>query len=81
MPCFYFHLTSRNSRVPDDVGKKLNTSNDAYKHARKLIEKIQFYVGYDDASEWNVIISNDVDDKQIIVPFPKSTAIALGTDK
>ncbi len=78
---FYFHLTSRNSRVPDDLGKELNTSNEACKHARKLIEKIQFHIGTDDASEWNVIIANNANEQQIIIPFPKSGAIALGTYK
>ena len=77
MPRFYFHLTSRNSRIPDDIGKKLSTSNDAYNHARKLIAKIQFYVGEDDASEWNVVISNDVDDAKIIVPFLHFETTAL----
>ena len=73
MPHFYFHLTSRNSRISDDTGKELGSLNDAYEHARKLIDKILFYTAEDDASEWNVIISNEADGAQITVPFPKST--------
>jgi hypothetical protein len=78
---FYFHLASRNSRIPDDTGKELSTLNDAYNHARKLIAKIKFYVGEDDASEWNVIISNDIDDAQIIVPFLDFETNALATPR
>ncbi len=72
MPRFYFHLTSKNSQIPDDSGKELATANDAYEHARKLIYKILIHVGYDDANAWKVVISNDEHDAQIIVPFPVS---------
>ena len=77
MANFYFHLSSRNSRILDDTGKALSSINDAYEHARKLIDKILYYAAEDDASEWSVIISNDVNDTQIIIPFPKSETIAL----
>jgi hypothetical protein len=73
MPRFYFHLTSKESRIPDDSGNEFDTLNDAYEHARKLIDKILFYAGFDDANEWKVIISNDQNDAQIIVPFPVSS--------
>src|SRR5271169_264093 len=77
MPRFYFYLTSKESRIPDDSGNEFDTLNDAYEHARKLIDKILFYVGYDDANEWKVIISNDQHDAQIIVPFPVSYSFRL----
>ncbi len=77
MAHFYFHLTSRKSRILDDTGKELSSLNDAYEHARKLIDKILFYAAEDDASEWSVIISSDANDTQIIIPFPKSEAIAF----
>jgi RNAse (barnase) inhibitor barstar len=40
MPRFYFHLKSKQSRIPDDKGKNLDTLNDAYEHGRKLVDKI-----------------------------------------
>jgi hypothetical protein len=53
----------------DDSGKELDTLNDAYLHARKLIDKILFRVGHDDAEAWKVVILNDAHDSQMIVPF------------
>jgi hypothetical protein len=75
MPRFYFHLTSKENNIPDDSGKELDTLTDAYEHARALIDKILFHVGHDDAHVWKVVISNDEDDAQMIVPFTVSHAI------
>ena len=61
MPRFYFHLMSKESRIPDDRGKNFETLNDAHEHGRKLIDKILLHVGYDDADEWKVIVSSDED--------------------
>jgi len=69
MTRFYFHLSSRQDKISDDSGKELDTLIDAYQHARVLIDKILFHVGYDDADLWKVVISNDGDDAQMIVPF------------
>ncbi len=69
MPRFYFNLTSKDAHISDDSGKELNTLHDAYEHARKLIEKITFHVGLDDAKTWRVIILNDDHDAQMIIPF------------
>lgn len=70
MPRFYFHLASKDSHIPDDSGKELAGLNDAYAHARKLIDQISLHVGYDNAEVWKVIISNDEHVSQMIVPFP-----------
>ena len=72
MPRFYFHLTSNETRIPDDGGKSFDTLNDAYEYGRKLIDKILLHVGYDDADEWKVIVSNDKDHVQLIIPFTAS---------
>ena len=72
MPRFYFHLMSKESRIPDDRGKNFETLNDAHEHGRKLIDKILLHVGYDDADEWKVIVSSDEDDTQLIIPFAVS---------
>jgi hypothetical protein len=72
MPRFYFNLVSRDNNIPDNAGKELTSLNDAYAHARVLIDKILFHVGHDDAAEWKVVISNDDHDAQMIVPFPVS---------
>jgi len=64
MPRFYSHLTSKESNIPDDSGKELDTLTDAYEHARALIDKILFHVGHDNAAVWKVVISNDQDDAQ-----------------
>ncbi len=71
MPRFYFNLTSKDSHIPDESGKELDTLNDAYEYARNLIDKILFHVGDDDAEAWKVIISNDLYEAQMIVPFPR----------
>jgi hypothetical protein len=72
MPHFYFHLISNETRIVDDVGKKFDTLNDAHEHGRKLIDKILLHVGYDGADEWKVIVSNDEDNAQLIIPFTVS---------
>jgi hypothetical protein len=72
MPRFYFHLTSKENNIRDDSGKKLDTLTDAYEHARALIDKIVSHVGHDDADVWKVVISNDEDSAQMIVPFAVS---------
>ena len=72
MPRFYFHLISNETRITDDGGKAFDTLNDAHEHGRKLIDKILLHVGYDDADEWKVIVSNDEDDAQLIIPFTVS---------
>jgi hypothetical protein len=69
MPRFYFHLKSKDSDIPDDSGKELSSLNDAYDHARKLIEKIWLYAGHEDSEEWNVIISNDEFNASLVVPI------------
>ena len=74
MPRFYFHLASEDDHIPDDSGKELDTLHDAYVHARKLIDKILFRVGHDDAEAWKVVILNDQHDAQMIVPFSVSHA-------
>jgi hypothetical protein len=75
MPRFYFNLASKDGHIPDDSGKELATLNDAYDHARKLIRKILFHVGHDDAAAWKVVILNDEHDAQMIVPFSVSQTL------
>ena len=74
MPRFYFNLASA---IPDDSGKELDTLNDTYEHARKLIHKILFHVGHDDAEAWRVIVLNNDHDAQMIIPFLVSHAPAV----
>jgi hypothetical protein len=80
MPRFYFHLACKNDHVHDDDGKEFDSLNDAAEHARKLIDKILFHVGYDDAEAWKVIISNDQDHAQMIVPFLVSHGFQASAD-
>src|SRR5215468_4543631 len=75
MPRFYFHLASKDAHIPDDSGKELDTLNDAYMHARKLIDKVLFRVGHDDAEAWKVVISNNQHDAQMIIPFSPNDRI------
>jgi hypothetical protein len=49
--------------------------NDAYEHARNLIHRIVFHVGHADSEAWTVVILNDHDDAQMIVPFSVSHAV------
>jgi hypothetical protein len=64
-----FHLVSREKHIPDNAGKELASLNDAYAHARVLIDKILLHVGHD-------VISNDEHDAQMVVPFPVSAAFS-----
>jgi hypothetical protein len=81
MPRFYFNLASKDANIPDDFGKELYTLQDAYLHARKLIDKILFRFGHDDAEAWKVIISNDEHDAQMVVPFSVSPAFRAQSRK
>jgi hypothetical protein len=74
MARFYFNLASKDAHIPDDSGKELDTLNDAYEHALKLIHKILFHVGDDDVEAWKVIVVNDDHDAQMIIPFSISHA-------
>jgi hypothetical protein len=78
MPRFYFDLTLKEHHIADHGGKELATLNDAYEHARKLIDKVLFHVGYEDAETWKVIISNDEHNAQMIVPFAVSEMSRAG---
>ena len=75
MPRFNFYLASKDSHITDDNGKEFDTLHDAYAHAQKLIVKITFHVGHDDAKEWKVIILNNELDAQMIIPFSVSNAL------
>jgi hypothetical protein len=85
MPRFYFHLTSKDSRISDDSGKELSSLNDAFDHARGLVEKIWLYTSHDDTEEWNVTVSNDDFDALLIVPIPFTYLFSerrkVGTEK
>ena len=73
MPRFYFHLRCKGGpRIADNSGKDLDSLNDAFEYAQKLIDKILFHVGRDDAEAWKVVILNDDHDAQMIVPFTVS---------
>ena len=72
MPRFYFHLISMDRHIPDDHGKELGTLNDAYDHARKLIDKILCHLGSEDGKAWKVVALSEKYNVQIIVPFPAS---------
>ena len=45
MPRFYFHLKSKQSSIPDDKGKNLETLNEAYKHGRNLVGEVLNLLG------------------------------------
>jgi hypothetical protein len=72
MPRFYFHLVSVDRQITDDHGKELSTLNDAYEHARNLIDKILWHLGSDDGKAWKVVALSEKYNVQIIVPFPAS---------
>lgn len=75
MPRFFFHLTSANRNIVDDTGKELDTLNDAYDHARTLIDKILLHAGSDDVNSWKVVIFSDQHNAQIVIPFPVSCSL------
>jgi len=73
---FYFHLVSVDRQITDDQGKELNTLNDAYDHARKLIDKILCHLGSEDGKAWKVVALSKKYNVQIIVPFPASDLLS-----
>jgi hypothetical protein len=75
MPRFYFHLVSVDRQITDDHGKELSTLNDAYEHARKLIDKILCHLGSDDGKAWKVVALSEIYNVQIIVPFSASDLV------
>ena len=77
MPRFYFHLISVDRQLADEHGKELSTLNDAYDHARKLIDKILCHVGSDDGKAWKVVVLSEKYNVQIIVPFPAYYSLSL----
>ena len=77
MTRFYFHLISVDRQIADDNGKELSTLNDAYDHARKLIDKILCHVGSDDGKAWKVVVLSEKYNVQIIVPFPAYHSLSL----
>jgi hypothetical protein len=86
MPRFRFSLKSKDSHIPDDGGKELASLNDAYDHARKLIEKIWLHTGHEDLEEWSIIISNEELNVALIVPCsfsyfcPERQRVGAGKD-
>jgi len=81
MPRFYFHLVSVDRQITDDHGKELGTLNDAYNHARKLIDKILCHLGSDDGKAWKVVALSKKHNVQIIVPFPESCSFPPHTEQ
>jgi hypothetical protein len=81
VPRFYFHLVSVDRQITDDQGKELNTLNDAYDHARKLIDKILCHLGSEDGKAWKVVALSEKYNVQIIVPFPASDLLSLHVEQ
>jgi len=81
MPRFYFHLVSVDRQITDDHGKELSTLNDAYEHARKLIDMILCHLGSDDGNAWNVDALSKKYNVQIIVPFPAFGLLSLDAEQ
>jgi hypothetical protein len=69
-----FLSSATRSNITDDFGKELDTLHGAYVHARKLIDKILFHVGHNDAEPWTVVILNDQHDAEMIIPISVSQA-------
>jgi hypothetical protein len=67
-----FHLKSKQTCIRDDNGKEFGTLNEAYEHGRNLVDKILQHVGYDDAHEWKVVVSNNEDEAKLVIPFSAS---------
>ena len=76
VPRFYFHLVSVDRQITDDQGKELNTLNDAYDHARKLIDKILCHLGSEDGKAWKVVALSEKYNVEIIIPFPPSDLLS-----
>jgi hypothetical protein len=72
MARFFFHLKSKRACISDDNGKEFDTLNEAYEHGRNLVDKILQHVGCDDAREWKVVVSNNEEDVQLVIPFRAS---------
>jgi hypothetical protein len=81
MTRFFFHLKSKKTCIGDDNGKEFNTLNEAYEHGRNLVDKILQHVGYEDAHEWKVVVSNNEDDAKLVIPFSTSYQFGIKRPK
>ena len=72
MPRFYFHLKSKQTRIPDDKAKNLDTLNEAYEHGRKLVDKILQHVGYDERTSGKLLSLTTKTMLQLVIPFSVS---------
>jgi hypothetical protein len=75
VPRFFFHIRSSAVEIPDEDGREFGCASDAHDHAQQIIRHSLIYLKPEDRIErWNIRISNEEDDRELVVLFPVRSA-------
>ena len=79
MARYYFHIVSEHSVVSDDHGRECSCAEDAFFHARRMIDEAARYLNQDDG-RWVVRVRTAADSFKLDVPFfsHRAWAVDLG---
>ncbi len=71
MARYFFHLRSEMYRIPDEQDRDFADLAAANNHARQLIQKVIFHVGFDNERDWRLVVSAHTPaEADLIVLFP-----------
>ena len=68
MPRYFFHLESREIKVPDTIGRDFSCIGEALFHAQMMVRKADMYLEQD--GRWIFRIQSAQDDTEMVVLFP-----------
>ena len=68
MARYFFHIVSRHAVIPDHQGRECSCAEDAFFHARRMIDEAARYLDEDDG-RWVVRVRTATDSFKLDVPF------------
>ena len=68
MPRYFFHLESREIKVPDTIGREFSGIGEAFVHAQMMVRKADMYLEQD--GRWIFRVQNAQDNTEMVVLFP-----------
>jgi len=68
MARYFFHIASEHSVMPDHQGRECSCAEDAFFHARRMIDEAARYLDEDDG-RWVVRVRTAADSFKLDVPF------------
>ena len=68
VPRYFFHLESREIKVPDTIGRDFSCIGEALFHAQMMVRKADMYLEQD--GRWIFRIQSAQDDTEMVVLFP-----------